>query len=84
MKSVIFTDKNVVILELKQFFRRFMNDAIATNAFGVEVNSLKNPENEFYKMGEKITKLTFVGQLRFILFIMVPSLMKVRKSNRNT
>lgn len=35
-------------VEMKDTFRRYTNDVIATAAFGLEMNSLRNPDNEFY------------------------------------
>lgn len=42
-------------LELKDFLSRYANDVIATTAFGVQINSNKDKENEFFKMGEDIS-----------------------------
>lgn len=52
-----FEEKNddVIEVEFKDVFSRFANDVIATTAFGVQVNSLKDQKNEFYEMGVKIT-----------------------------
>ncbi|XP_011865450.1 PREDICTED: cytochrome P450 9e2-like [Vollenhovia emeryi] len=35
------------IMEMKGVFTRYTNDVIATCAFGVNVDSMRNPENEF-------------------------------------
>ncbi|XP_074035467.1 cytochrome P450 9e2-like [Leptinotarsa decemlineata] len=43
--------------EMKSIFTRFTNDVIATTAFGVEVNSLEEPNNEFYLKGKEATDL---------------------------
>lgn len=39
--------------ELRELFSYFANDVIATAAFGVEVNSVQDKQNEFYKLGKK-------------------------------
>ncbi|KAL0270759.1 UNVERIFIED_CONTAM: hypothetical protein PYX00_008058 [Menopon gallinae] len=72
-----FTDKDMAVLEFKNFFRRFANDVIATSAFGVQVDSLKDPDNEFYRMGGKVVNLTGLVWLKFILCFTFPTLMKV-------
>lgn len=41
------------VLEMKDFFTNFTIDVIATCAFGLEVNSTKNPENDFKKIAMK-------------------------------
>ncbi|XP_058462589.1 cytochrome P450 9e2-like [Malaya genurostris] len=41
--------------EMKDIFSRFSNDVIATCAFGIKVDSLKYPHNDFYINGKKIT-----------------------------
>ena len=37
-------------LEMKNFYSKYTNDVIATCAFGIEIDSLKNKDNEFFKM----------------------------------
>ena len=63
---------------MKNLFTRFTNDAIASAAFGIEVNSLKDPKNEFYLMGKDVTDLTSGFKfLRFIIFQISPKLFDV-------
>ncbi|XP_011869168.1 PREDICTED: cytochrome P450 9e2-like [Vollenhovia emeryi] len=46
-------------IETKEAFRRYTNDVIATVAFGISVNSMKDKDNEFYTKGIQATTLTF-------------------------
>ncbi|XP_072396671.1 cytochrome P450 9e2-like [Diabrotica undecimpunctata] len=64
-----FQNKNedVVELELKETFTRFTNDVIATTAFGIKVNSLDDPDNEFYLMGREVSN--FTGTLKMLKFM---------------
>ncbi|CAG9827672.1 unnamed protein product [Diabrotica balteata] len=63
-----FQNKNqdIVELEFKETFTRFTNDVIATTAFGIKVDSLENPDNEFYLMGREVTN--FTGGLKMLKF----------------
>lgn len=65
------------VFEFKALSMKFTVDVIATCAFGIEVNSFKNPDNEFYRMATKITNVNFVRQI-FVFFgyIIFPKLMK--------
>ncbi|KAF7286477.1 cytochrome P450 9e2-like [Rhynchophorus ferrugineus] len=64
-------------LELKDTYTRYTSDVIATIAFGLEVDSLTQPENTFYLMGRKITNFSgFVTSLKFFGYFMIPSLFK--------
>lgn len=68
-------DKNIVELELKDSFTRFANDVIANCAFGITVDSLKEPENDFYMNGKEAT--SFVGfwkAVKFIVTMIAPKL----------
>lgn len=48
-------DQSPFVPELKDVFSRCTTDVIATAAFGIQVNSLQNPTNTFYTMGQKST-----------------------------
>lgn len=64
------------IVEMKEIAARFTTDIILLCAFGIETNSLKNPDAEFRQMGRKIFQPTIKQSVkRFILFF-VPNLGK--------
>lgn len=44
-------------LNLKDFMTRYANDVIATTAFGFQINSNKDTDNEFFKMGGIVTDI---------------------------
>ncbi|KAJ8955214.1 hypothetical protein NQ317_001067 [Molorchus minor] len=70
-------DEDVVTIEMKDAFTRLTNDVIATIAFGVTVDSLENPTNEFYLMGKKATNTTFFTNLKLLSYIMIPNIKKL-------
>lgn len=43
-------------LEAKEFFERYTTDILASCAFGIDCNSLKNPNSEFLKIGRMVIK----------------------------
>uniref|UniRef100_A0A1B0ACR9 Cytochrome P450 n=1 Tax=Glossina pallidipes TaxID=7398 RepID=A0A1B0ACR9_GLOPL len=67
---------HAVEVDVTNFATRYSNDVIASTAFGLEVNSFVNNDNEFYLMGKKVTTPTFFGNLRFMLYIYLNGLMK--------
>lgn len=70
----VFSDGDLLVLELKEFYTRYTNDVIATTAFGLKVDSLKQPTNEFYMMGQDATSF---GALKWLFFLSIPKVMKV-------
>jgi len=49
---------------------------IATCSFGIEVNSLKDRDNEFYEMGKLVTNFDGLQGLKFLGFNAFPKIMK--------
>ncbi|XP_063709950.1 probable cytochrome P450 9f2 [Culicoides brevitarsis] len=81
-RTVAYVDlhENSFEFEAVDFLSRFSNDIIATTAFGLEVNSLKDPKNDFYKHGRIISCLaTVLFTLKFILSNTLPWIMKSLK-----
>lgn len=62
--------------DAKKLIAKYSNDIIATTTFGVEVNTLKDPENDFYKVGQDLTNFGFLKSLKLIAALKLPSLMR--------
>lgn len=71
-------DEVLVSVDLRDTFRRFTNDVIASMAFGIECDSLKDPNNEVYLMGKELSDFTsFSKIIKFFLFNISRTLYKV-------
>ncbi|KAF2899548.1 hypothetical protein ILUMI_06622 [Ignelater luminosus] len=70
-------ESGIVTLEMKDVFTRFANDIIATTAFGVDCDSLANPNNEFYLMGKDVSDFSGIKSVKFFLSTLSPTLMKM-------
>jgi cytochrome P450 family 9 len=68
---------DVLSLELKELFTKYTNDVIATAAFGIQCNTLENPDNELYKMGKEFNNLSILRLITFIAYTFMPNVMKV-------
>ncbi|XP_011705723.1 PREDICTED: cytochrome P450 9e2-like, partial [Wasmannia auropunctata] len=65
-------------IDTKEVFRRYTTDVIATAAFGISVNSMKDRDNEFYIRGVKTAKFP-TGLLRMaklMILILLPRFAK--------
>nr|CAI5852946.1 unnamed protein product [Callosobruchus analis] len=72
--------EEIIELEMKDCFTRYCNDVIATCAFGVECDSLNQPNNTFYTMGKRTTDLSsLLIMLKFIGYSFVPWLFQLLK-----
>jgi len=47
------------VIETKGAFRRYTTDVLATTAFGISVNSMRDQNNEFYMRGVEASKVLF-------------------------
>jgi cytochrome P450 family 9 len=59
-------------------YTRYANDVIATAAFGIGIDSLKHPTNEFYMMGQRAFKIGKLRMVKFFGYLISPKLMQVR------
>ena len=62
------------ILNTKDAFTRYTNDVIATCAFGIGLDSMKNPKNDFYVLGRKSTSFEGLLSLKFFLLRSFPKI----------
>ncbi|XP_063916556.1 cytochrome P450 9e2-like [Zophobas morio] len=80
VKYFLQNDENLITVEMRDVFTRFTSDAIANTAFGVECDSLRDRENEFYLMGKEATNFTGVWKnLRIFGYLLMPKLFKFLK-----
>lgn len=61
-------------LEAKDFSSRLTNDIIASTAFGLEVNSFRDKDNEFYVQGKKAMNFTRLQQLKGVFIMLMPKI----------
>ncbi|XP_058065110.1 cytochrome P450 6a2-like, partial [Anopheles bellator] len=54
-------------IEMKDVLARFTTDVIGTCAFGIECNTLKNPESDFRKYGNKALEQDLLLVVKFML-----------------
>lgn len=64
-------------VEIRDVFARFATNVIASVAFGIEIDCIENPDNEFRKYGQKIFKPSFKNILRGNINVIVPKLSKL-------
>ncbi|XP_011150775.1 cytochrome P450 9e2 [Harpegnathos saltator] len=67
------------ILDMKEYFARYTNDVIATCAFGVSVDSMRDPNNLFYLYGKEVTLFSIIVFFKFYIFKTLPRLAKLLK-----
>ncbi|XP_021934435.1 cytochrome P450 6k1-like [Zootermopsis nevadensis] len=64
---------NKETIEVKDILARFSTDIIASCAFGIQCNCLKNPDAEFRIWGRKIFEPTFSGKILRTITFLLPS-----------
>ncbi|XP_066992169.2 cytochrome P450 9e2 [Anabrus simplex] len=64
------------VVELKDLFTRFVVDVIGTAAFGINIDSLRVRDNEFFKMGRKITTFDTKRTLKMMGFSIMPNVLQ--------
>lgn len=64
-------------IEVKDLFTRYANDVIATCAFGVECDSLRYPDNDFYLNGKDALNFGGIRGIKAMLANFIPGLFKL-------
>lgn len=64
-------------LDLKDFLCRYANDVIATTAFGFKMNSNKDQDSEFYRMGNEATDFSYLKFFFISNFMELSRLLKL-------
>lgn len=67
------------VINVLDVARHYSSDTIASAAFGLDVNSLANPDCEFFKMGIDVSDFSGLQSLKFLGYTSFPSLMKLFK-----
>lgn len=70
---------NKTEFEMKELFARYTNDVIATCAFGIEVDSMENKNNDFYKTARVVTSFSGWMMTKMFFITYFPKLAKLCK-----
>ncbi|XP_053995328.1 cytochrome P450 9e2-like [Hylaeus anthracinus] len=65
------------VYNLKKIFGRYATDVIATSSYGVAIDSMKHPNNEFYVFAENSINLSPVKSLKLMIGNNFPRLTKL-------
>ena len=65
------------MVDAKDLFTKYTNDVIATCAFGIKINTMADPTNEFYVLGKEATNLDSPLALKFFIVKAFPWLLKL-------
>lgn len=69
------SDKRV--MEMKDICSRYANDVIASCAFGINVDSMKDRENDFYCFGKKASNFSLIPLIKMLMYQHVPMVMRL-------
>jgi cytochrome P450 family 6 len=70
---------NEEIIEMKDILARYSTDVISSCAFGIQCNSLKNPDAEFRQWGRKAFVPSVRNSIILLIALTVPRLLSVLK-----
>ncbi|XP_055853966.1 cytochrome P450 6g1-like isoform X2 [Episyrphus balteatus] len=70
-------DSNTNVTEVKDICGLYTTDVIASVAFGVQANSLKNPNAEFRRNGKALFKFTPWRAFEFTVIFFLPQFVKI-------
>ena len=65
------------VYDLKNIFGRYATDVIASCSFGISVDSMKNPKNEFYMFAKETMNDTSALAIKFLMGSNFPTISKL-------
>ncbi|CAG9860586.1 unnamed protein product [Phyllotreta striolata] len=78
MNFLLNKKENLLEIEMKDLTSKFCNDVIASCAFGTEVDSFKNPDNEFFVYGKELTDFRKIPRMiSFFISYLFPRISKL-------
>lgn len=63
------------VIEMKDLFAKFTMNVIARCAFGLELDTFKNPDNKFRKLSHFLFKPDFFQSILNVIFLNFPKIM---------
>ncbi|XP_075144766.1 uncharacterized protein LOC142219885 [Haematobia irritans] len=66
-------------VDIKDFTTRLSNDIIASTAFGLQVNSFRDKNNEFYTKAKQTINFTAIQQMKMVFIMLMPKVAKYLK-----
>lgn len=72
-----YADYQTKPVEIREVFARYATNVIASIAFGIEIDCIKNPNSEFRTYGKRIFEMKFINALRSMCIFFVPSLSRL-------
>lgn len=67
------------LIEMRELSARYATNVIASVAFGIDIDCIKNPDHEFRKQGKKVFSATIKNGFRNFLAFLSPAFMKTFK-----
>ncbi|KAL6425687.1 hypothetical protein ACFW04_009649 [Cataglyphis niger] len=64
-------------IDMKDAFAKYTNDVIVTCAFGIKINTMKDPTNKFYVYGKEATNFFKTNRIRFLFLRTFPKLGRI-------
>ncbi|KAL1462448.1 hypothetical protein WDU94_014282 [Cyamophila willieti] len=69
-----FADSNQISLDMREYCARYTTDVIGSTAFGIEINSLENPDSEVRRISKLMMKPNLTITLKRVLLGFIPLL----------
>lgn len=65
------------VIDVKDLMGRYTVDVIGSCAFGIDCNSIKDPNSEFRRFGKRALDFGFVKRMKYMVALAFPALLKL-------